>query len=703
VSVSSPTGLNWRAVCSVAAALHAHAALAAATANEFEEIIVSASRLERSLKTTPRSVSVITAEEIRSSTASTVVELLRREAGVNLQTFFSSDKFATLDLRGMGATASSNVLVLVDGVRLNTDDLAGPDLATISLSQIERVEIVRGGNSVRYGNGAVGGVINLITKRSHDGAPQATLFARRGEYDSDDYRLHGSGEWGPLALTIDATDADSDGYRDNDFIDKQTGAVRLDTLLFDDALEISLRATQHEDSYGLPGPLGLSELKRSSRARRHSDRPFDRGSTTDSRYVAEGRWTTAALGEFTASGTYRDRENPFVIGFNPNGLLVDQENQIDIAARTYNVGYQRDFALFGQDHQVSLGVDWNRANYLRRENGQTVVGSSTRRTGELRERGYFADLLLGAGHGITFNVGYRGSRFASGNKDQRLQRTCEIAIETTLVTIQTPFGPFTLPLDLPVERNCVTGFNLQRQNRLVAHNDAFTFGATWEITPTFTAFVSANKSFRSPNVDELLFATSTLGPQAGREVDAGVRVTPLPWIEVSAAVFHLTIEDEIFFSQDPVTGQSLNRNLEGETERTGGELEVRAQPLTKVVVRGSLGYVRPQMETGADIPLVPRITGNLGLDWTVFERVKLGLSATYVGARFDGNDVSNRQFPDLPAYTLFDTGISYRHGKVEVFGGINNLFNELYSTVAYSSTVYPMPERHAYVGIRVDL
>src|SRR5262249_16554069 len=156
-----------------------------------------------------------------------------------------------------------------------------------------------------------------------------------------------------------------------------------------------------------------------------------------------------------------------------------------------------------------------------------------------------------------------------------------------------PFGPFVLPIDLPVERNCVTAFNLQRQNRLIAGNDAFAFGATWEMTPKFTVFLSANKSFRSPNVDELLFATATLAPQAGRGVDAGVRLTPLAWLELSATAFHLTIEDEIFFSQDPVTGQSLNRNLEGETERTGGEVEVRAQPLQDLVLRGSLGYVRP--------------------------------------------------------------------------------------------------------------
>ena len=678
-------------------------ALAADDPAEFDEIVVSASRIERSLKTTPRSISIISAEEIRASTATSVVDLIRREANVNLQSFFGSDKFATLDIRGMGATATSNVLVMVDGVRLNTDDLAGPDFSTISLSQIERVEIVRGGNSVRYGNGAVGGVINLITKRSMRATPQLDVQARRGAFDSDDYRLHAAAELGPLALSVDGADVDSDGYRDNEFIDKQTGAVRLDAFAFDDALELSLRASHHEDSYGLPGPLSLADFKGSARDRRRSDRPFDRGSTTDNRYVAQASWHSDRYGELSATGTYRDRENPYFIAFDPARRAADQANQIDIAARTVGVNYALPFTLLGESHQLALGVDWNKADYLRTENGSAVPGNSTRRSGHLQERGYFADLLLGATHGVTFNAGWRGHRFASAQSDRRLERLCQIVLQTTLVTIDTPFGPLVLPLELPVEQGCQTSFNLRDAARQRAYNDAFSVGATWEINPAVTAFVSANKSFRSPNVDELLFATTTLGPQAGRGVDAGVRLAPRPWLELSATAFHLRVEDEIFFSQDPVTGQSRNRNLQGETRRTGAELELRATPLDTLALRGTFGYVRPKLDTGADVPLVPRVTAGLGFDWTPLPAITLTFSTTHVGARADGNDLGPEAFPRLPAYTFCDASLRYRVGRVEVFGGVNNLSDAHYSTIAYSSTLYPMAERNAFAGVRVEL
>ncbi len=130
-----------------------------------EEVVVTASRQEEEVRDTARNVTVITSEDIEQATSNFVPELLSREANVTLRSFFGTDKNAGVDVRGMGETSSSNVLVLVDGFRLNPPDLSGPDFSVIPISEIERIEIVRGANSVLYGDGAVGGVVNIITKR----------------------------------------------------------------------------------------------------------------------------------------------------------------------------------------------------------------------------------------------------------------------------------------------------------------------------------------------------------------------------------------------------------------------------------------------------------------------------------------------------------------------------------------------------------
>ncbi|MGH8596591.1 MAG: TonB-dependent receptor domain-containing protein [Gammaproteobacteria bacterium] len=214
--------------------------------------------------------------------------------------------------------------------------------------------------------------------------------------------------------------------------------------------------------------------------------------------------------------------------------------------------------------------------------------------------------------------------------------------------------------------------------------------------------MSGNQSFRNPNVDEFLFATDDLQAQEGIGFDAGLRLTPDPRLEISATAFTLNVEDEIFFSEDS-TGRALNRNLDQRTKRRGGELEVRALLHPDVGLHASLGYVRPRIEDlDADIPLVPRITANIGAEWTIRPWAEIAVSATHVGTRFDGNDITNDLYPKLPAYTTCDARLRLTRGKIEFFAGINNIFNEIYSTIAYSATVYPMPERNAYAGLRID-
>ena len=152
---------------------------------ELDEIVVTAAKVEEPVKQTPRNVTVITAEDIAESPSNNIIDLLGREAGINVRSLQGTDRQAVIDIRGMGATAASNVVVLVDGVRLNSPDLSGPDLSSISLDQIERIEVVRGSGGVLYGSGAVGGVVNIVTKKGTLGT-QVDASASYGSYNTID-------------------------------------------------------------------------------------------------------------------------------------------------------------------------------------------------------------------------------------------------------------------------------------------------------------------------------------------------------------------------------------------------------------------------------------------------------------------------------------------------------------------------------------
>ena len=151
---------------------------------ELDAIVVSASKIKEPIEDISRHVTVITADDIRESAAKNIIDVLAREVGISVRSASGNDRQAVVDLRGMGDTAASNVVVMVDDVRINASDQSGPSLSSIPIEQIERIEIVRGAGSVVYGSGAVGGVVHVITKKAGAIPPGAQIYAGYGGDDT---------------------------------------------------------------------------------------------------------------------------------------------------------------------------------------------------------------------------------------------------------------------------------------------------------------------------------------------------------------------------------------------------------------------------------------------------------------------------------------------------------------------------------------
>jgi len=185
-----------------------------------DEILVTASRVPQSLARIANDVTVIRREEIEAAGQTTLVELLRAAPGIEINQIGGAGATATVFLRGANA---QHTLVLVDGVRMTSATLGITRLEHMPLALIERIEIVRGPMSHLYGSDAIGGVIQIFTRKGGGKTRLSGAVGVGGQGRKDaDLALTGSGEKWRYAIAAGISDQDGfsakkqPGYQDQD-------------------------------------------------------------------------------------------------------------------------------------------------------------------------------------------------------------------------------------------------------------------------------------------------------------------------------------------------------------------------------------------------------------------------------------------------------------------------------------------------------
>ena len=256
---------------------------------------------------------MITAEEIAHSPAQTVQEIIAQTPGVQLTSLYGgvNGVKTSVDLRGFGAFATSNTLVLINGRRLNDIDMAGVDLSTIPRNSIERIEITRGNSgAVLYGDNAIGGVINIVLKNGVGGPPVAIRAeAGVGSFNSRMASVSAATNYGPWSTSFYGNGIKSDGYRVNNALDQRNGVGNLNYTTPD--LTAFLTLSGDDQKLGFPGgrlvdpSIGLNELVTN---RRGTTTPFDYGNQQGANATAGFTKTLMNGVDLIVDGGVRDKK-----------------------------------------------------------------------------------------------------------------------------------------------------------------------------------------------------------------------------------------------------------------------------------------------------------------------------------------------------------------------------------------------------------
>lgn len=216
------------------------------------EVVVTATKTPMPIRDIPLSVSVITRDELMGSNAKTVGELLfdMGGPGIYILSYGSSPRASSsVSIRGSRPT---QVLVLLDGVPINSISSGVADLSSVPIAVVERIELVKGPTSHIYGANALGGVINVVTKKPSE-KPKLDFSASFGSYGTGIAQVDGGWTVGPLGSSLSCFISRSGGIRDNSDYIGGSGSFGLSWR--SKTLSLSLSSFLSGSDFGVPGPV----------------------------------------------------------------------------------------------------------------------------------------------------------------------------------------------------------------------------------------------------------------------------------------------------------------------------------------------------------------------------------------------------------------------------------------------------------------
>lgn len=658
-----------------------------------EPLVVTATRFEDSYTDKPVNLTVISSEHIRASSAKTVPDLLAEQSGITLHDLFGNNAAsASVDLRGFGATGTQNTLILVDGRRVADIDLSGVQWSAVPLAAIERIEIVRGGASVLYGEGATGGVINIITRSPAAGARALTLRGSAGSYHSREGLLHGSLGGLSAGISVLASHLESGGYRDNNR-NRQTNAL-ADLRWSGGFGDLALKLGTDNQGIRLPGArtvqpsAGIDQL---ATDRRGAQTPLDWAQRAGNRALLDWR-ADAPFGELHVGAGWRDKSQRSYFDF--GGFPDYRETTLDVWSLTPRM--KVNLPVFGRANTLVLGLDWYRWDYGRRtSNAPANVGRPVNAIdAQQNTLGFYALDTMRVTERLSVSAGARRERLRIDAAD-----TFDPAAPGA-----SPFGS-------------AAASGSQRR-----YEHAYELGARYQMSAITALMAKTTRSYRYANVDEIYefspFFTNQfqfLEPQTARSHELGIEATRAG-AGARANVFVMEVQNEIHL--DPFSAGVGNRNLPP-SRRHGLELELSANPSTRMRLTAAYTYLDARFREGTlpgsafgssiagkTVPLVPRHKVNLNASWDFTAATRLSAAAAYVGEQFMDNDEPNSLGVRIPAHTLVDLKLTHRRGAWLFAAALNNVFGEKYYNYAVRSqfvadryNAYPLPERNGTISV----
>ena len=608
-----------------------------------EILVTTPTRKSENQKNIIANTTVITEEEIEQAGLSSLAELLQKQSGIEISNLGGPGKVSSINIRG---TSSTHSIILLDGMRIGASTSGMTAIENLPLSQIEKIEIVRGPASSLYGQDGIGGVIQIFTKKGREGFhPYLSIGYGRYQTKQLNAGISGGNKTTSYALNISGTN--TDGF--SAFVPDSSKASNTQNLDKDKYKNRSISSTL---SYNL-----------------NKDYKIDlQYFLTTGRNMFDNRFAN-----FSPDQNYRDKSKQEVYAMKTTGQINKLwESSIKIGKSTdlYSAQQHYNMDTFVYDPDVVDLYETTQYQMTWQNNIKLNKGSLVMLYDFLQEKIDTTDLYdktkrTNNGFVLGYNMEYNQN------------------------TLQT-----SLRKDLNSQYNNETTGNI---------GYAYQINPQWKISSSFgTAFVAPSFNYLYSSVDSWALGNPDLKPEKSKNIEGSIKYQDNSK-SFSLTAYQNAIKDFIIYEAIAENSRTNTQNL-NEAKIQGVTL-TGDQSFEHIQLKGSLTAESPKnKDTNKYLPRRAKLYGNLSINYYIQEWI-FGIEQIGSGSRYDDKANNNK----IEGYMITNLIANFAlNEKTTINFRLDNAFDKAYA-LAYegsqsSSTgyIYQTPGRSLYTNLRYD-
>ena len=639
-------------------------------------IVVTGTRTEQNSFDLPIAIDVVKQEDIQNGQLQmTLSESLIRVPGITAQNRTQQAQDPQISSRGFGSRSAfgvRGVRVYVDGIPLTMPDGQGQP-GVVDLSAIKSIEVMRGPFSALYGNSS-GGVIQLFTEDAPD-TPEIGSTVMFGSYNTKRQIINAAGIADGVEYLLNASNFESDGYRDNSESDKQQATAKFKFNISEDTKLTTLINWFEQDAQD---PIGLDRARAFSSSTRDTVVPASINANTS---VSRSHTQVGFNFEHAFNQNNKLSFIPYV-GTRKNAQILTTSPTATTLATTNARLSEIDREFYGTDarwdnsgniasmpYNISLGITYGKSSDDRLDTN--VLGS-----------------------GLPISVLNRREENISTNFDRYVQGKL-----TVLPSVDLHAGVRRTKVRLEVKDDFTSGVGSNGNNSGSVSYEKTTpvFGVTWKVSPSVNLYANYGKGFETPTFIEAAFNTTaadatpnlSLKPSNSENFEIGAKTFLSDNTQANLTLFHIKTNDEIVTNQT-LAGRSTFANANS-TKRTGAEFSLDSDFDYGISTFFSYSLLNAKFDSdftptgGTIIQSGNRIPGTYRsqiygeIAWQ-FEPV--GFMMALEGRHNSKVYVNDRNTDTAPSYTIFNLRAGFEqnlaHWQFKEYIRVENMFDKEY-------------------------